>query len=341
MLGSSVLELAAGLIFIYLLLSVTASAISGKISEILLWRAKFLEKGMRELILGADPKINPEFVEQLTTQFYNHPSIRALYNDESTITKWLENSSLMGKMKSYVKDAGDWVPPGKIDGKTFTLAVLDMLAPSGDKPNDFETLRNTIKNAAPLQGTQIQQTMLTLINNTEGNINGARENIENWFDSVMEQITSRYTKRIHVIAFVIGLIVAVTLNVDTVSVANTLWRNPALREAVSQAAADFATKHDSAQVPVEDVRRQLDVLGLPIGWASCPTCAYNLAGLYPSDWISVSGTLDAPILQPSKSVANFAGALALKILGFLASGLAAAQGSTFWYDLLKKVTSRE
>jgi hypothetical protein len=215
-----------------------------------------------------------------------------------------------------------------------------MLAPADDKPNDFETLRNTLKNAAPLQGTEIQKTLLTLINNTEGSIDGARENIENWFNSVMGQITNLYTKRMRLISFVIGLTVALVLNVDTVSVANSLWRNPTLRDAVSQAAADYAIKHDSAQVPVDDVRRQLDVLGLPIGWTSCPTCAYNLAGIYPSDWISVSGTPDAPVLQPSKSVANFAGALALKILGFLASGLAAAQGSTFWYDLLKKVTSR-
>jgi hypothetical protein len=95
MFGSPVLEIAAGLAFLYLLLSVVCSAVQEWLGSLLERRPRALEQGLRALL--DDPKGTG-----LAAAFYKHPIIESLLPDE--------------KKPSY------------ISAQTFSTVVLDLLS---------------------------------------------------------------------------------------------------------------------------------------------------------------------------------------------------------------------
>jgi hypothetical protein len=71
MFGSSILEVAIGLVFVYLLLSLVCTAANELIAALMTWRAVNLEQGIRNLL--NDPSGNA-----LAKVFYEHPLIKAV-----------------------------------------------------------------------------------------------------------------------------------------------------------------------------------------------------------------------------------------------------------------------
>jgi hypothetical protein len=124
--------------------------------------------------------------------------------------------------------------------------------------------------------------------------------------------------------------VSAFLNVDSLAVGTTLWKDSSLRTAVSSAATEYAKQ--SAENPSDQQKQAnavkaldaLNKLNLPIGWQ---VAIQPNISLVPNDWVQsgqpVGGTLWLE-----------------KILGWIITGLAGAQGAPFWFDLLKKLTQR-
>jgi len=75
MFGSEILEVAIGIIFVYLLVSVICSAIREGIEAFLKTRSAYLEHGIRELLHDADGR-------GLAESFFRHPLIYGLYLDD-------------------------------------------------------------------------------------------------------------------------------------------------------------------------------------------------------------------------------------------------------------------
>ena len=104
MFGSMVLEVAIGIIFVYLLLSLIVTAITELISGWLKWRSQNLWKGIRNLIdSGA--------AAEWATKLYDHPLIQGL--------------SPAGKAK-----AGKVNGPSYIPSRTFAVTLLEVLKDS-------------------------------------------------------------------------------------------------------------------------------------------------------------------------------------------------------------------
>ena len=64
LLGSTLLEVAIGVIFVYLLLSLLCSAFSELIESFVKYRARYLEKGIGKLL--NDPGLAKSFFDQLS-----------------------------------------------------------------------------------------------------------------------------------------------------------------------------------------------------------------------------------------------------------------------------------
>ena len=83
----------------------------------------------------------------------------------------------------------------------------------------------------------------------------ARTNVEKWFDATMDRTSGWYKRNVQLVLFIIGLFVVSLLNIDSLRIANTLWREPTIRQAlVAQAerfdqsqAADPSQGNDPAQ----------------------------------------------------------------------------------------------
>ena len=68
----------------------------------------------------------------------------------------------------------------------------------------------------------------------------ARLNLETWFNDAMDRLSGTYKRKAQLMAFIIGVILALILNVDSISVATSLWREPTLRQAIIAQAQSYS-----------------------------------------------------------------------------------------------------
>lgn len=307
MFGSVILDVAIGIIFVYILISLICSAIRESIEAFLKTRAAYLERGIRELL-------NDRKAENIAKAFFEHPMISGLYASEYTPGKDTKTPGVLDSGKNL---------PSYIPSRNFALALIDIAA-RGARNNaatsganapviSIESIRSNILN---IQNQQVQRALLTALDNAQGDLDRLRGNLEDWFNSSMDRVSGWYKRSTQWILFWVGLMVAIVLNVNTITIADYLFRNEDQRKLIV-AEAERATQ-DTAflRQGFAEARGELAKLKLPMGWESgliTPNCKCN------DGW------------------ATFWNCIAIPILGWLLTALAASLGAPFWFDLLNKV----
>lgn len=194
----------------------------------------------------------------------------------------------------------------------------------------------------------------------ESALTTARVSVEKWFDDSMDRLSGWYKRRAQSMALVIGIAVAVVLNGDTLALAQQLWREPLVRQALVAQATTFVnqtpTPNQTTPPTAEELvklQTQFTSLDIPIGWIGAPIelDAGKVPGIdgMPARICTLSATstdqvyglavakecypiINAPYLRDLTG-------WALKLFGLLVSGVAAAQGAPFWFDILKRIVS--
>lgn len=210
---------------------------------------------------------------------------------------------------------------------------------------------------------QLKQALETLLQGAEeytakgeSALETARVNVEKWFDGSMDRLTGWYKRRAQHMAFFIGIAVAIVLNGDTVLLAQQLWRDPTLRTSLVTQAQDLIEKQGDADQPtleeVSKIQAQFNNLNIPFGWIGTPIMLDNSGGVpsldgeishactpFPAEPEDVFGFVVAGQCYPITNAPHFDDLTGwvLKLFGLIASGIAAAQGAPFWFDLLKRV----
>src|SRR5258706_5954244 len=78
--NSTVLDVAIGLIFVYLLLSIICTAANEWLAALTKTRAKFLEKGLKQLLANQPTKADAT-PDGLINEFYKHPLVTGMMKD--------------------------------------------------------------------------------------------------------------------------------------------------------------------------------------------------------------------------------------------------------------------
>jgi hypothetical protein len=140
------------------------------------------------------------------------------------------------------------------------------------------------------------------------------------------------------------------LNVDSINVATSLWREPTLRQAIIAQTQSYSASVASGAVepasPLENIPMlevQLQALNIPFGWS---IAAFNPGSRQCTLFPVTAGQIWAIPGLKNQAQPNCYGIQNLpvdlngwlsKILGLFMTGLAAAQGAPFWFDILKKI----
>jgi hypothetical protein len=241
--------------------------------------------------------------------------------------------------------------------------VLDALLQVSLDKDATKMLENVAGSAARLavSNPQVAQSINSLITGVEAYVKEgekalavARTNVETWFNDTNARLTGTYKRRAQVIGITFGVIFAIVLNVDTVTIATTLWREPTIRQALVAQAENFKFPDETEGVDpataIEEFSERFDGLYLPIGWKQIELqeleegeekrlCTLNpIADTKQYVWgIPTSALCIAPVDVPEdKSPRQWIGG---KILGWAISGAAASMGAPFWFDVLKKLTN--
>ena len=435
-----ILEVAIGLVFMWLVLSIAAMTIQEWIGNVLNERAKDLEEYIQEMLNSDD----------LAKQIYYHPLITSLYHparkagQKPRLPAYLPAGKFASALFDIVVNAGTNVSPiknltGEIDAqlaaslddpKQLKLALDDwqtiletakQVAISGTGQTAVDTLKAriqaygakypevqpTLDQALPQayafykdfldeeRGTtpagtetdfamrqfrlglkiigstnpKLKETLNALLRDAqvtlqegEENVMKARVQFEKWFNDAMERLSGSYKRKAQLTSFLVGFFLALILNVDSINLATSLWREPTLRQAIIAQATDY-TKSNQLATPsstpngttpnplmtIPDLQKQLQALNFPFGWTSS-SMVYNPAipcDMYsPSSFDSKGNQTHILGVHTSKTcipivnalpfnLDNLTGWLA-KLLGLIISGAAAAQGAPFWFDILKK-----
>ena len=312
--GSIALEVAIGMIFVYLLLSLLCSAVVEYIEAKANKRAAYLQKAIGLLLdqkKGADG-------ESLAARLYSHPLVKSLYRE--------------GKLPSY------------IPSRTFALALWDMAFPPEQRgaasggTHNLAAIRSAIS-ANTLVNPEVKRALLALVDDAGNNFDKARQNVEDWYDGAMDRASGWYKRRAQVLLLILGVVVAAVVNADTINIAKALIQNDALRETIVAEAETRAKTPLPSPTPPPTDRDERDAqaranlqrsyaeiakLGLPIGWVQ-PTYAANERG----EQVMTNAT-------DLRRVPDTPNGWVLKALGLLITGLAISQGAPFWFDLLNK-----
>lgn len=252
MLGSSILDVAVGLVFVYLFLSLISSVVTEWISRLMSLRAVTLESGIRKLL--NDPDGNG-----LTQKFYDHPLIKGITRD--------------GHKPSY------------IPSRLFALALIDIIAPAdtadkntpanpGNKAGALDKLKEGLnRDDMP---DELKKIILPLINLTESDIQKVRQNLEHWFDEGMDRVSGWYKNRTQYHGIVIAVFVTLILNADTLAISKALYKDNTLRNSLvtaSQAAVKSET--DNTAAALEKINANIANIQLPLGWPDTILCSAN------------------------------------------------------------------
>jgi hypothetical protein len=319
----AILEVAVGLIFVWLVISVATMEIQNRISTALNWRADYLERSILSMLKD----------KALVEKFYQHPLILEL--------------SLKDKNGKFIRDkSGQIRKPEFIPNSTFATAAFEVIINAGKDGPDFpvdmmslEEMRASMhslgeKNPPLARLTQyLFPNLGRTLDNVELKLTEYRKNIENWFNDVMSQTSNWYKIRAQWMSFVIGIFVAIFLNIDTLQVAQKLWQEPTAR-AVLVAQAEAEAQRDE---PSSNGMATARSLNIPIGWTttSLTTKSCALFGMINYQLVIRSG--GECLAVTSLPALNNGWGLLVKLFGYLLSGAAAAQGAPFWFDILRKL----
>lgn len=303
MFGSAIIDVAVGLIFVYLLLSLVCSALGEIVAQLLKLRSKTLEEAVQRILTD----------DAVRQKFYSHPLI-------SSLSKKFGNNQLLS--------------PSYIPSRNFALALLDVVAPAGEKVgekpdpsdpkkelptfadvHDFAQVREKITN---LPEGEIRTALLALFDSSRDNLEQARKNVETWFDGAMERVTGWYKRKSRVILIIVGFVLAFAMNADTIGIVSSLWKNPALRQDMVVSVNRYLAAVDTAansigpaglKESLEQLEKRIDEMNelqLPLGW-SMETLPKN------ANWF-------------------------WKIVGLIFTSLAISLGAPFWFDILNRIT---
>jgi hypothetical protein len=262
MFDSPVLDVIIGIVFIYLLYSLLASLVSEIISTNLGLRARVLEKALQRMlnddkdhhfwtnfgnffsnffkkVLNKIQHVIPLFnkfildkEKTLAGKFYEQPLIKYL-----GVNKFFKKPSYMGK-------------------ENFSKNLYDMLKEMGQEVLHREDATNLEKiqaalgigqpegKAHPLIEPQTLKYLRSLLDDANNDLDKFRTHTENWFDYTMLRASGWYKNNIQFVLFTIGMVLAITFNVDTVEIITKLSKDDKARDQMVQMASNYVKTHN-------------------------------------------------------------------------------------------------
>ena len=264
MMDSPIVDVAMGLIFFYVLLSLVCSSVQEVIASIVGLRSRNLEKGIKNLV-------GNEYARAL----YEHPLIKGLRKP--------------GKRPSYIKP------------EIFAATLLEVVArdKSGKSATELaaDDLRETISKIEPANPTR--DLLLSLATQGADAVDQLKQRVADWFDAGMDRVSGWYKRQVKYILLVIAAVVTISVNADSIRIAEQLWQNDMLRATIAAEAQKAVTRGDVNQI---DPRKPLQTF---------------------------------PIWYP-KGFPDSGLAFTKAIVGWMLTIAAISLGAPFWFDLLSK-----
>ncbi len=229
-------DIVIGLLFIYLLYSLLATIVSEIIATVIGLRARNLREAVDRMLNDDDDankkllgrfwdslRITKKTKSLMVKNFYNHPEIK------------------------YLGSTGVFKNPSSFKAISFSKTIIYLLSGQGSaNKSSIENRLNILKdNPGSLNADEIildketAKYVLSLWDESYGDIVKFKLNLETWFDRTMEQALEWYKRKIQIILLMLGLVIAWFAGADTFLIAKTLSTDKDAREKMVQVASAY------------------------------------------------------------------------------------------------------
>lgn len=282
----AILQVVIGLILIFLFYSLLATTLMEMISGWLSMRGAHLQKTLKNMLASKD--------EQIYQLFMDNPLFQQLAG------------RFFGKKS----------PPSYLDAASFRSILIKSIS-------KLEKGANLQEKIGAIPDDKLREVLHQLLEDVDYQFEAFQDQIVKWYDHVMDRATGWYKKMIQRWLLLLGFIIAILFNADSLAVYATLVEGakakPERMEALLEAAEGFVADNDTVEgVDLDSLERVLDAAQLAykgeagddplgIGWSGFQVQEFGLL-----DWL-------------------------WKLAGWLITAIAISLGAPFWFDLLKKV----
>ncbi len=195
------IDVILGVVFVFLAISLVASAITEAISSMVKLRHATLSQGIKALL-------NHHDFQGLARALYGHALVNPLSGGKT-----------------------DGVKPAYIASRDFARALYDILR-SSEPQKPLTEIVDDIKD------DQLRQTLKLLLTSAREDAAAFQVELATWFDSAMDRVGGIYKRRTQLISFIVALLAAMLLNADALHVSAVLWSRPALTGALDLSVHD-------------------------------------------------------------------------------------------------------
>jgi hypothetical protein len=357
MTGIVALDIVIGLVFVYLLYSLLATIILEVFASYRDLRARMLEEAIIRMLEDEKEQVTGK-IKIIFTKIWPFVTIKNGKNGDiplpnNSFSKEFYDHPLikfLGKDKRHPK-------PSYIKNSTFSKVIIDIL-----KGKEFEVgsdIKSQIERSIKLGKTKwsgekteiFPETKLfltTLWKDAQGDVDKFKTMLENWFDETMERASGWYKKHTQRLLFIIGLVLALIFNIDTIMIAEKLSQNPKLREQIVQQANAFLKEHPnvdqelknqkaSNQDSIKQLKQRRDFL-LTKADSLLKVDLSKTNGLLGLGYNSACKWYKLSCLFKNQDCHCFHWWFVIKaLIGWVLTALAISLGAPFWFDLLNKL----
>jgi len=299
MFGSQALETAIGLALLFFILALAASQIVELLSRTVQKRAKDLERAIGGLLVGSvNANGKPKGHEEALREF------------RGTV---VYDAVMAGCGPTLIRRSQR--KPSYMSAKLFADAAVELLVDEADNNKLKDDLDKTVPGLVRL--------VTPVLRSGEASVLKVKVHLERTFDEVMDRAEGAYKRWVTLVLFIVGLLVAFSVNASAYDVARDLWKDPVTRATVTAAASNAVGAGGGADKikSVADASETLTQLSLPVGWSQKHKCKFWNQGC-------VAPEKPGGVLSHAATIA-----------GWLVTALLLMLGAPFWFDLLARLTS--
>lgn len=325
-----ILDLIAGLIFIYFLLAIINNSFFELFAALFKLRAYYLKDWLITTFS------NKTKTATLAQEIMDHPLLSGLTKN--------------GKATTYM------------NAKSFAPAFIEIIFTNFHPEGTVFTLQNirtaiagttilplTLKNVFLffIDKTNAAQVVAKATNTSINELEHFENQVSNWFDSIMERVGSKFKRNTLVFTTIFATIITLSLNIDSISMANYLYSNPEARQKC--AATAYASISDSTTIKRVEKIRANNLMMKKEGANNASIDSTNksidnfLTEVKQQKELiaSTMGTLNAnlPIGWTKEEEKSFRSSPIKKLGGWLMTIMAICLGAPFWFDVLSKVAN--
>ena len=249
--------------------------------------------------------------------FYNDPLIQSLSTEVSEIRT--ATRSALGRAWATLPGAA-----GRA-GVRFQDNAWRLHPPSYVEPEFFAKVVATLSNT---EGSAFKTS--AVINDIKTKLVGVGDQLEpklvEWFKAINDRQNGVYTRWTFLRLLVIGFLLAALIDIDTVHIAGTLWKNPEQTEKAVKT-LDSLEMSNIDETKKKEIREAVAKAFLEIRKIDPP----NYAWQNPPKWV--------PFISPDWRTNWWDGVTKEwlpKLLGWLLTALATSLGAQFWFNLMSE-----